>query len=226
MVWAVEHWIYLILFMSILVILIRNVWCILIRQSKWRSIPLLYFYIMSFITVVARIIACICAPDLNSEFQIIDSFTASFAKMCSGMSQCWITLTIALRLRLLNKYESLNFDVTIAIEKLDKVLKIGQIVLVISCTLYFIAFVSYMFTDKYQDKPFDLVPKALGWSSMVVFFLMGVTNIMLFQQMKRQKEDLKKEACTLLVILICYELDYLIKFLDDESLLGISYNAN
>ena len=101
--------------------------------------------------------------------------------------------------------------------KLEKMLKYGQIILVVATSLYFISFFSYLFCEKFRKDRYDTpVPKTLAWSSFVVFCLMAVTNTMLFIQVRRQnnldfcgKRELRKEVCTLLTIMIFFELNFM-----------------
>ena len=145
-------------------------------------IPFLYFYITSFIVAVTRIISSIYSPE-GGDFILIDSFTASFAKICEGVAQSWMALEIALRLRQQNKIKNSNDLVrdTVAGRKLEVMLKYGQIIMVVSCTLYFIGFFAFLFSENFLgDRYQTAVPKTLAWSSFVVFCFMAVTNIILF----------------------------------------------
>ena len=52
-------WLLIILNSILLVMVFNNIWTILIRQSKWKSLHLLLFYFMSFIAVTLRLLASI-----------------------------------------------------------------------------------------------------------------------------------------------------------------------
>ena len=50
-------WLLIVLNSILLVMVFNNIWTILIKQSKWKSLHLLLFYFMSFIAVTLRLIA-------------------------------------------------------------------------------------------------------------------------------------------------------------------------
>ena len=52
-------WLLIVLNSILLIMVFINVWTILIRQSKWKSIHFLLFYFMSFIAVTLRLLASI-----------------------------------------------------------------------------------------------------------------------------------------------------------------------
>ena len=52
------QYIVILLYSFLLVLCLVNFWKILIRQGKWRTLPLLFFYIMSVIAISFRIVAC------------------------------------------------------------------------------------------------------------------------------------------------------------------------
>ena len=58
-VYASLTWLLIILNSILLVMVFINIWTILIRQSKWKSLHLLLFYFMSLIAVILRLLASI-----------------------------------------------------------------------------------------------------------------------------------------------------------------------
>lgn len=53
-------WINIVLFTALLVIVVLNSWQILLKQGKWRTRPLLIFYVMALLSVVLRLIVLFC----------------------------------------------------------------------------------------------------------------------------------------------------------------------
>ena len=59
----------LILFYAILTVFVgKNIWYILVKQGRWRTFPLLVFYIFVFIAVVLREITMITICVQNSKW--------------------------------------------------------------------------------------------------------------------------------------------------------------
>ena len=54
-VFAVEHYMLILLYFCLLCLIIYNVWCFLIGQKKYKTIPLLFFYIFAFFAVLLRL---------------------------------------------------------------------------------------------------------------------------------------------------------------------------
>ena len=60
------HWITIILFAGLIVLVVANIWQILIKQGRWKTPPLLLFYTMTFMAIVLREI-CIITWALDDE---------------------------------------------------------------------------------------------------------------------------------------------------------------
>ena len=60
-IWVLDslQWTLIILNSLLLVMLAVNFWIIFVRRGKWRTVPLLLFYIISLISVLMRLIATI-----------------------------------------------------------------------------------------------------------------------------------------------------------------------
>ena len=59
-----------ILYFVLLVLLFMNIWQILIKQGKWRTIPLLFFYIFAFLAIIIRCALDILFNDFNCRFEV------------------------------------------------------------------------------------------------------------------------------------------------------------
>jgi hypothetical protein len=53
-VYLIEHILVIILFTSLLVLIIANIFQIIIGQKKWKTTPLLLFYALAFISIICR----------------------------------------------------------------------------------------------------------------------------------------------------------------------------
>ena len=54
--WMTVHWIVIILFIWLLIIIIFNIWQIIYKQRRWNNFPLLLLYILSFASIIMRLI--------------------------------------------------------------------------------------------------------------------------------------------------------------------------
>ena len=56
MIFVVEHYILIGLYTFLLVLVIVNIWTILIKQRRYKTLPLLAFYIFAFSTISLRLL--------------------------------------------------------------------------------------------------------------------------------------------------------------------------
>ena len=75
----------------------HNVWAFLIRQKKYKTTPLLVFYILTIMITISHIwytLFVLRAVTLNNIF---DEF-APFLKINLGLVQCWIFFELSLHI--------------------------------------------------------------------------------------------------------------------------------
>ena len=53
-VFMTVHWLLIMFYAGLTVLIVINVWQILVKQGRWRKLPLLVFYIFVFMAVVLR----------------------------------------------------------------------------------------------------------------------------------------------------------------------------
>ena len=94
------HWL-LILFYTILVGLVtHNIVVILIMQGRWKSLPILLFYIWSFIAILIREIMSIYGlPTAESTLFLIINYLQPIAKLCAGLTQACMIIQMAVEIR-------------------------------------------------------------------------------------------------------------------------------
>ena len=90
------HWLLILLFGALIIMTVANIWQILVKQERWRTSPLLFFYIFVFLAVLLR--------ELANIFGYVDKFTfllriQPFAMQEVGIIQSWMMFELALRLR-------------------------------------------------------------------------------------------------------------------------------
>ena len=97
-----EQYIVIILYSALLVMCSINAWKILYRQGKWRTVPLLVFYVISIIAVSFRLIATIYWFSVKHNFRVFFICMQPIAKGCVGLIQCWMVLELTIVLRRFN----------------------------------------------------------------------------------------------------------------------------
>lgn len=86
------------LFVALIILVLLNVYRILIKMGKWRNMPLLFFYIFTFIQVVSReVYAFFGAMKTRALYPF--PYQSSIAKISVGLVQLWIILELAIRIR-------------------------------------------------------------------------------------------------------------------------------
>ena len=82
-----------------------NVWQILIKQERWKTPPLLLFYIFALIVVISRIVNAVLPSNEDQPYSLENvlwyfiSYSAPIAKLAVGAIQLWmmIELTIGIK---------------------------------------------------------------------------------------------------------------------------------
>ena len=93
------HVIDTIIYLALWILAVINIWLILIKQGKWRTMPLLTFYIYSFLVITMRIFLLIVSGKDFYEFGFIITYQQPVAKIVVGVIQSWIIFELALRIR-------------------------------------------------------------------------------------------------------------------------------
>ena len=82
----------------LLALAIYNSWQILYKQRRYKTLPLLFFYIYALITLVLRLIYSIFGWSALTGFQSVNNIYI-VAWLCVGLMQTWVIFEIALRIR-------------------------------------------------------------------------------------------------------------------------------
>ena len=97
-IFATEVYLAILLEAGLIILVTVNIWRILIKQGKWRTIPLLFLYIFAFITVTFREINLIeIGADLGEGLLVV-YYLQPVAKICVGAIQSWIIFELAIRI--------------------------------------------------------------------------------------------------------------------------------
>ena len=97
-IYAIEHYILIGLYIFLLGLAISNIWTILIKQRRYKTCPLLFFYIFTFMAIAFRLTYIIFEfSSSNLVYYMEDCYLT--AKLSVGLMQCWMIMEIAIRVR-------------------------------------------------------------------------------------------------------------------------------
>ena len=83
-----------------LVMALTNTWMFLIKQRKYKTRPLLVFYILAICLATIRIYSCVFDFYLREEHEIFGSLLPAILKLNLGAVQCWILFELGVRIHL------------------------------------------------------------------------------------------------------------------------------
>ena len=76
---------------------LRNIWVVVIKQRERKNLPILMFYVFSLIAVALRLVYLIWFWSKELPYSVDE--TQQAAKLCVGIIQDWITIELAIRIR-------------------------------------------------------------------------------------------------------------------------------
>ena len=87
------------LYATSLILVVANIWTILIKQRRYKTLLLLAFYIFAFFSIACRLIYILIdwTDYYTFDYYINDFFIAS--KLSVGLVQSWMIFEVALRER-------------------------------------------------------------------------------------------------------------------------------
>ena len=98
-VYRVEHIILIIFILIAIILSLVNIVNILIRQGKWRTLPLSFLYFFILICLAGRLaISFLLSAEYDTNGLLALRTAQSIAKLGCGVIQTWISLELSLRL--------------------------------------------------------------------------------------------------------------------------------
>lgn len=94
-------WVLIIANLTLLVLVLINIWKILIKLGKWRTLPLLFFYIFALFSIVLRLCAQFWQYTFT-QFSLTCSVVQPGAQACVGIVQTWMIFELSMRFRSVN----------------------------------------------------------------------------------------------------------------------------
>ena len=140
-IYASEHYLLIGLNFFLFFLVLLNIWQILIKQRRYKTLPLLFFYIFAFIAIACRLVYHIFSWSEILVFVYVD-FVYIAAKLCVGLLQTWMIFDIAMRIRQMistQKYAE-------GAASFERWMQIGQCLTVSISSLGFIAYSTFVTT--------------------------------------------------------------------------------
>ena len=98
------HFIVLITYTVVIILALMNIWQILIKLQKWRTISLLFFYIFTILCILIRFLNLISyGIDHDRQMALILFTLQPIAKICVGLIQCWMIFELSIRIKASNR---------------------------------------------------------------------------------------------------------------------------
>lgn len=97
-IYGFVHYLLIIMYALLLCLCLTNIWRILIKQGKWKTLPLLAFYILSFIAIASREI-CNIWVCIYESWVFVLSYQQPVAKLMVGLVQAWMIFELTVRIR-------------------------------------------------------------------------------------------------------------------------------
>ena len=223
-IYASEHYLLIGLNVFLFFLVLLNIWQILVKQRRYKTLPLLFFYIFAFIAIALRLIYHIFSWSENPIFTNVNYIYIA-AKLCVGLLQTWMIFEIAMRIRHMVASQK---HVEGSAASFERWMRTGQYSIISTSSLGFVAFVAFVSTkvqkgDHMQN--YDQLDTFIGYSYLTLFILMASVNIFLLVQIRAKnqsqiggsnhQEQFRREKFNLSVILIFFELSYLLRFVWD-----------
>ena len=227
-IYAIEHYILIGLYSFLLVLALVNIWTILIKQGRYKTLPLLFFYIFAFLSIFLRLILIIMAWSKFTSFGYYINDFYLVTKLSVGLIQSWMIFEIALRVR--QTYISTNGTgepAASSIESFEKRLRCGQYsTIALSVTIAFAILLADTVLWPRDDELTTVYYYGFAFSYLSMFFLFAAVNILLLCVMRERKKlalrssydqtySFRRESCTLKITLFFFEVSYLSRFLWD-----------
>ena len=185
MIYAVEHYILIGLYTFLLVLVIVNIWTILIKQRRYKTLPLLAFYIFTLLNIVFRLVFIIIRW---SKYHIVKHFfndSYLVTKLSVGLIQSWMIFEIALRER--HAYKASSFSPA-KYKCFGKWMRCGQYSTIVVATAIVLAILIYdlLHLHERKDDHNSSFP-TIAYSYLGMFFLMSAVNILLICVLRERK---------------------------------------
>ena len=97
---AVSSYLLSIIYVLLLMLNIRNIWFILMKQERYKVIPLTAFYMITTLLCIFRIFSVIYVLEWWINMNIVGLLGPAILKLASGVIQVWITIELTMKIHL------------------------------------------------------------------------------------------------------------------------------
>ena len=226
------------MYVLLVALALRNIWVILIRQQKYRLLPILAFYAFALVALALRPIYMVGRWTSDPIFFNMDK-VQQVAKLCVGIVQDWITLELAIRIHSAKG----SSDISRAAKKR---LRLAFALVFLGLVIGFIAwniavYVSarepgnygYAFLGDYCFL-FDVIGNSFLGQVVIMTLLVAWLFIETYRVVAREKraaqggfvsQNLHKERCTYAIISTFFALSYIGRFIYNRFAYGCGVEA-
>ena len=215
-------------YVFLIMLALRNIFVILIKQKEYKNLPILAFYCYTILAVTLRPIYLFWCWTTSPVFSNLDLIQQG-SKLSVGIVQDWITVDLAIRIRNAKFYTEIS-------ESGKRKLRFASGVLFAITTLIFAAFSTavivsahksddgYAFADNYC-----FVYNFIGTSFLIQVIIMILLVAWLFVETQkavnrerrarsdgRVTQNLRRERCTYAIISTIFALSYLGRYFLNE----------
>ena len=98
---AIFNLVLMVLYAAVLALTLHNIWAFLIKQRKYRAVPLTMIYVLTVLLCCLRITLLYFFVELYSSGTVASQ--TAFLKLAIGWVQIWMLIELSLKLRLIIK---------------------------------------------------------------------------------------------------------------------------
>ena len=190
---VVERYLLIGLYTFLFVLVIVNIWNILIKQKKYKTLPLTAFYIFAYFSITFRLIYIILEFSKYEKSLIFINDLYLGTKISVGLIQSWMILEIALRIR--ETYKETCSGSADRLKSFKKWVQRAQYcIITVAFSIILIILVDDIFTvDAYMEalkngEEGNASDSWFAFSFLNIFFLMAAVNIVLICVMRKRKK--------------------------------------
>ena len=238
-VYASEHYLLIGLNIFLLFLVTLNFWQILVRQKKYKTLPLLFFYIFALIAIVLRLVYSVFTWSQNYIYLSVD-YVYIAAKLCVGLLQTWMIFEIAIRIKHLL---AIQRNLESSTPNVENWMRFGQCSTIFITLVGFVTFSTFVIISAHKEgnnnrafeQKTDEAFAIIGYSYLLLFVIMAAVNVLLVIQIRAKErsaagsdapQSFYREKRNLSIILFFFELSYLVRFLWDKFISPALYDAN
>ena len=180
------------MYVILVLLALRNIWSILIKQREYKNLPILAFYVFALFAVTFRPVFILGYWTGKPIYPNID-WVQQVAKLCVGVVQDWITLELAIRIHNARGYSDISET---AKRKLRFIFQILFASLLLVLTAWSISVIASAYKQKdgyaFDGENFCLILGIISYCFLCQFIVMILLVAWLFIETQRAVDREKR----------------------------------